>query len=242
MIYELKIDKNEIVKMKDITKLDEKIESLAEKAFVELNQEGTYSGWTLKDIKEEDTDYVAVMNLTEKVDAPAEECAEACADECPGEHVCDEVCACGDVEASELTEEAGKMKPSTSYEGPWHDQTLVLDIAQMAAFFEVVQFMDYMVKRTQMITPVAARSLQECQRIVLTNFTNFDPAQLIDATPEKPAEIKIKDEFAIHLKNWQEESVKLYEDIMAEQKRKPQIVTATMNPKDGFDPKGPIIQ
>jgi len=29
---------------------------------------------------------------------------------------------------------------------------------------------------------------------------------------------------------------------MAEQAKKPQIVTATMTPKDGFDPKGPIIQ
>ena len=237
MIYELKIAKCDIAKMKGDIKIDEKIESSAEKAFGELNSEGGFSGWTLKDIKEDDTEYIAVMDITEKV-APSE-CESSCEDCCEAEVECDK--SCDEVEASELTEEA-QLKPSTSYEGPWHDQTLVLDIAQMAAFFEVVQFMDYMVKRTQMITPVAARSLQECQRIVLTNFTNFDPVQLIDATPEKPAEIKIKDEFAIHLKNWQEESVKLYEDLMAEQKRKPQIVTATMNPKDGFDPKGPIIQ
>jgi hypothetical protein len=237
MIYELKIAKCDIAKMKGDIKIDEKIESSAEKAFGELNSEGGFSGWTLKDIKEDDTEYIAVMDITEKVAPP--ECESSCEDCCEAEVECDK--SCDEVEASELTEEA-QLKPSTSYEGPWHDQTLVLDIAQMAAFFEVVQFMDYMVKRTQMITPVAARSLQECQRIVLNHFTNFDPSQLIDATPEKPAEIKIKDEFAIHLKNWQEESVQIYEKLMAEQAKKPQIVTATMTPKDGFDPKGPIIQ
>ena len=92
-----------------------------------------------------------------------------------------------------------------------------------------------------MITPVAARSLQECQKFILDNLTEFsiEQAQNHQDNPDKPLEIKINDEFAEHLKKWQEESVQIFEKMVAEMQKKPQIVAATMMPKDGFDPKGP---
>lgn len=223
--------------------LDENIYQIVDSSFNKIN-DGTYEKWDIHDIKEEEDKYVVVLKVTTK-----EESVEV-AQEPVEDHTCCSDC----VECNKTVEEYGSfpeepisaenpltIEKSNAYEGPWSDKIFELDIAQASALFEVVQFCDYMVKVTQMITPVAARSLQECQKFILENFTEFnaDDIKAHHASPEKPLEIKINDDFAAHLKKWQEESVEIFEKLVQEVEKKPKIVTANMVPQAGFDPRGP---
>ena len=227
------IPKSEIEKMSG--DLEEKICNIIESSFSKTD-DNTYKTWGLHDIKEEEDKYIAVLNVVTKeelqdaLDSNSDGCS--CCSDC-SEETCENI---------EQNNESPLFGKSAAYEGPWSDKKFELDIAQALAFFETVQFCDYLIKLTKAITPVAARSVQECQRFILENFTEFNVTQLDGKTPEnanKPLEIKIKDEFADHLKVWQAESLEIFEKIIKEEKKKPQIVQATMMPQSGFDPKGP---
>jgi len=239
MFLDFEIPKNEVDAMGEMP-LDEKIYQIVNQSFDKVN-DGTYSKWDIHDIKEVEGKYIAVLNVETTTEQVAcQDCQDVATSECQKEECCEE-CGCPN-EDSVIELATAESTKSVSYEGPWENKKFELDVAQMAAIFEVIQFCDYMVKRTQMVTPVAARSLQECQKIILENLTDFDvekfSEQQID--PNKEAiEIKIKDEFAVHLKKYQEESVKIFEELVSEMEKKPQIVTANMIPQQGFDPKGP---
>ena len=237
MLMNFDVLKQDVEAMSSSLSFDEKIYNVVQAAFDKIN-DGTYNKWDIHDIKEEDDKYVVVLKVVtadelkaevETTSEPQNECS-CCQhiEECPQE-ICEQ----------DMDEPV--YERSIAYAGPWEDKKFEMDIAQVSAFFEVVQFCDYMVKRTQMVTPVGARSLQECQRFILEHLTEFnvDEVQEKEADPQKPLEVKIKDEFAEHLKKWQEESVQIFEKLISEMQKKPQIVAATMMPKDGFDPKGP---
>lgn len=237
MFIDFKIPKDSIV-IND--NLDEKIYEVVSSSFDKIN-DGTYAKWDIYDIKEDDENYIAVLKVVTQDELTAT--VETVSLEDNVEHACG--ACCGDcVSEAECAVEEPEFGRSVAYEGPWADKKFELDIAQISAFFEAVQFCDYMIKRTQMVTPVAARSLQECQKFVLENLTDFNPEQMAayQENPREqtePLEIKIKDEFAEHLKKWQEESVEIFQKLVAEAEKKPQVVAATMMPKDGFDPRGP---
>lgn len=221
--------------------------------------------WDFHDIKEtsDKKDYCVVLRIKEDGDIQhtiAEDengnVLESVSQEVKfskhGEDCCESCCGCGEKEIScsgcenELEDVSQDIEleqnfsKSIAYNGPWADKEFKMDIAQAAAFFEVVQFMEYLVRKTEMATPIAMRSAQECQRFIVENLCDFDQETILQQeNKDEPIKIKLKDEFAEHLKNWQEESIKLFEERVAQTKKKPEIVKATMMPKDGFDLKGP---
>lgn len=227
MLIDFRIPKNEIDS--NAGDFDEKIYNAVQKLFDKTN-DGTYLEWDIHDVTEEPEEYIVSIKALTESDIVKKEPVN------------------NNVETTEIKEdilESLENGKSIAYNGPWQEKVFEMDIAQVAAFFEVVQFCDYMVKKTQMITPVAARSLQECQKYILDNLTQFDASVYEKPTtgsPDQPIEIKIKDEFAEHLKKWQEESVAFFEKLVADLEKKPQIVQATMLPKEGFDPRGPGLR
>ena len=148
---------------------------------------------------------------------------------------------------------------SIAYEGPWEDERFELDITQAVALFETVQCCEYAMQAAQIIqnsqnldecknlsariiNAVALRSLQECKRFILENLTEYEPSDYENITsedPNKPMEVKIKEEFLNHLQKWEEESIDIYQKMAQQIQQKSKIVTATMIPKDGFNPQGP---
>lgn len=236
-ILKVRVPKSVVSEMPNNLSFDEKLYKIVG----DMDGLDAYEKWDIHDIKEEAEYFLVLLKL--ELDVPkAEEIIiddkECCSD-------CSDCAECQEHKQEDSDPEMPLVyDKSVAYDGPWADKKFELDIAQAAAMFEVVQFCDYMIKISQMITPVAARSLQECQKYVLENFTDFDTEQMKDhqANPGKPLEIKINDDFAHHLKKWQEESVEIFEKIVKEAEKKPQIVTANMVPQAGFDPKGPTVQ
>lgn len=229
MLINFNVSKERLEEIPNNLSFDEKIYKIVSESFDKIN-DGTYDKWDIHDIQEVDDGYTVILKVSNK--DKNSECCECCEDNHDNNSSYD---------VDENIPEEQPMEKSVAYNGPWSDKKFELDIAQAVAFFESIQFCDYLIKLTQAVTPVAARSVQECQRYILENFTKFniEDFKTKEIDPNEPLKIELTDEFEAHVKQWQEESMKIFEKLVAESKKKPQIVSATMMPKDGFDPKGP---
>lgn len=240
VVINFNIPSKELKEMSSTLSFEEKVYNIVEKSFEKINQDGVYEKWDLDDIKEDGDNYVAVLKLFTKEDCKPKLCEEEC--DCDGDCQCEDNCYCEEDCSCDNQEELSfgqkEFDKSSIYPGPWENKTIELDVTQISALFELVQFCDYMIQRSRMITPSAVISMQELQKVILENLTESTLEQVKNAKATKdntPLQIKLKDDFAFHLKKWQEESAKYFDEI----NKKPKIVTATMMPEQGFDPRGP---
>ena len=142
MFIDFKIPKNSI-EVND--NLDEQVYKIVNDSFDKVN-DWTYVKWDIHDIKEDEENYIAVLKVFTQDELGAT--VEAVQSEDNSEHTCGDCCGSCASE-SECAVDEPEFGRSIAYEGPWANKEFVLDIAQISAFFEAVQFCDYMIKRTQ---------------------------------------------------------------------------------------------
>ncbi len=258
LLLEAYIKKSDLEEINGDFSIDEKIYNFIQSGRCEeLNFDS--EEWDIADIKELEDSYFVLVKVKEDndiqhtittdengdtIETASQECKfSKCEDVSEQCESCSPRCGC-DQKVEDVSQDMSfeqEFSKSIAYDGPWSEKTFKMDIAQVSAFFEVVQFMEYLVKKTEMATPVSMRSAQECQRFILENLCDFDQEKIMQeqGNSNEPIKIKLKDEFAEHLKKWQEESIKLFEERVSQMKKKPEIVKATMMPKEGFNPKGP---
>lgn len=257
LLIEVNIKKNDLKEIKDDASIDEKIYNFIQSGNCK-NVDASSQEWDIADIKELEDSYFVLVKVKEDndiqhtiiedengdtVETVSQECKCSIREDIPEKSDCLSCCGCGQ-ESENVSKDVvldQTVDKSIAYDGPWKEKTFKMDIAQVSAFFEVVQFLEHLVQKTEMATPVSMRSAQECQRFILENLCDFDQEKIMQeqANSKEPIKIKLKDEFAEHLKKWQEECIKLFEERVSQMKKKPEIVKATMIPKDGFNPKGP---
>jgi len=151
-----------------------------------------------------------------------------------------------DIDGEEVSPEVGgdeesEVKPSAAYEGPWEERKFEMDIVQLCALMDMVNFCMTMAKPPPegpgMITETLPRSLSVMNSFCIRNACVIDEEKVREAVERgKQLVISPDPDFDQHFQNWMRESVELFEKQYGAARKK--VVQARMMPGAGFDPKG----
>lgn len=228
-------DKNVILnidrKTFGISESDSKFEKLiTESANKLLEDRGmTPSNFHLSDVGVEGDDYIVVMAFDgERTDPEVVE-------ESPVETVEEVVAETPKIDKHSIDPEA-HSDSSVAYSGPWADKKFELDVVEMSALFDLVQFaVMVMTPQNQgglgFITETSLRSAS-----VVNSFCIENVSGEVSTDERGNPVFNMAPEFQEHYSAWVNESYSLF---MAEkEKRQSRIVKGGMMPGANFNPKG----
>jgi len=219
--------------------IEEVASKIAEVNFEKEWKNEEISGWQIRDIVEHDEKYIIEVRLSQKqMKNKAVETLGNLKQEEVVQGIAPEECVKQTDE--ELRRLHNDVSTSNVFNGPLKDVNFNMDVGHMVAFFELVQFTQFLVANTGMISPSASRALVICQKFLVDKFTDYKEAVKEhgkeNISEKNPLNVKLNDDFAKHVSEWQTETAELYKKMTT---GKPQVVQATMLPDKNFDPRGP---
>ena len=136
-------------------------------------------------------------------------------------------------------EDPSQVKPSAAYDGPWEEKKFEMDIVQLCALMDIINFTMVVAKPPPegpgMITETLPRSLAVLNNFCIKNVCIVDEDEIRKAVESgKQIQISPDPSFDDHFTKWMKESTDLFEKQRVSKK----IVQAKMMPGAGFDPKG----
>jgi len=142
-----------------------------------------------------------------------------------------------------LPERNSNPRPSSAYDGAWSDRKFEIDVVQMCAILDVVNFAMEVSRPVEQggmgaITETLPRSLGVVNNLCIKNTCLVDEEEVRRSVEAgRPVELQLDDGFKEHFKKWVDESVALFEEQYGSHRRK-KVVQARMMPGQGFDPRG----
>jgi hypothetical protein len=226
-----------------VSETNSKFESIislrAEEALVSMG--GDPSWYRLSDIGIDDVGYTVIMK---KIDGALREEVQGASyfDEAFDEGASNDVEFSLDEESPEVGgDEESEVKPSAAYDGPWEERKFEMDIVQICALMDIVNFCMSMAKPPPegpgMITETLPRSLSVMNNFCIRNACVIDEEKVMEAVRQgKQLAISPDPDFDHHFQNWMKESIDLFEERHGAARKK--VVQARMMPGAGFDPRG----
>ena len=143
---------------------------------------------------------------------------------------------------ADAEQEPDQARPSAAYEGPWADRKFEIDVVQMCAILDLVNYAMMISRPTDQggmgaITETLPRSLGVVNNLCIRNTCVIDQDEIREAVESgRRVEIGLDDDFKQHFDSWMTESLALFEKQFGSARKK--VVQAKMMPGPGFDPRG----